>query len=333
MISFERLDPQKIDWESINQTQGINIFQTLPWINYLIATHQVEPVVAAVKSDGRKIGYYTGMITHKYGLKILGSPFRGWTTYFMGFNLSPEAAYPEVLAAFQKFAFSELKCHYLEIIDPHIGSTDCTGLSYRTEHLPWFAIDLQGSEDDLLARLDSKCRQSIRKAVKNGIVIEEASDLAFADEYFAQCQEVMANKSLVPAYGLDCTRCLLEQLIPTGNILLLRARNVDGACIATGIFLAMNGLGVGWGAASWRQYQTLHPNDLLYWYVMTNFRNRGVQKLHLGGECESFKKKFGSQDAQLYRLTKAKDPLIDRFLAAITSPKSSRYRNWMLRKL
>jgi hypothetical protein len=333
MISFERLDINDVDWDKVNDSKGANIFQTLPWINYLKATQKVEPVIAAVKSDGHTQGYFTGFITKKFGMRILGSPFRGWTTYFMGFNLLPGTPYHDVLETFPKFAFDDLKCHYLEIIDPNISCDGSEGLSYRVERLPWFALNLTGGEEDIYANMKSDCRRKVRKAIKDGVVIEEASDIAFADEYFAQFQDVMAKRSLISTYRIDTVRKLIEYLAPTGNILLLRARNSDGLCIATDIFLALNQTGVGWGAASWRQYQYLHPNELLYWHGMKYLQAKGVQKLHLGGESESFKRKFGSQEDQIYRLKKAKNPLLERFLEIITSPKNSNFRNWVLRKL
>jgi hypothetical protein len=330
MISFERLNINNVDWEKVYASRSVNIFQTLPWINYLTEIQNVQPIMAAVKSDGQMLGYYTGFITNKFGLKILGSPFRGWTTYFMGFNLAPEASYHDVLQAFPKFAFDELGCQYFEIIDPQVNQDNCGGLPYRIERLPWFALDLSGNEETIFAKLTGDCRRRIRRANDDGIVIEEAHDAGFVDDYYRQFQDVMSKKSMVPTYKIDSVRKLIDYFTPTGNLILLRARNADGECVATEICLALNQTGVGWGAASWRQYQYLHPNEILLWQAMKALHARGVKYFHLGGESEEFKRKFGAQDAQLYRLRKARNPVLDQILNVMTSPKNSRYRNWML---
>ena len=70
--------------------------------------------------------------------------------------------------------------------------------------------------------------------------VEEAQDLAFADDYYAQLKDVFAKQSLVPTYEVERVRELIKNLLPTGMLLLLRARDQEGNCIATGIFPAMN---------------------------------------------------------------------------------------------
>jgi hypothetical protein len=67
--------------------------------------------------------------------------------------------------------------------------------------------------------------------------------------------------------------------------------------------------------------------------MMKELCAKGVDKFHLGGECGMFKRKIGAQEEHIYRLMKAKNPILDSFLAIMTSPKNSHFRNWMLRKL
>ena len=319
-------------WEKISDYQGANIFHTLPWINFLADVKGADPVIATVQSDGQVRGYFTGLITQKYGLKILGSPFRGWGTYFMGFNLKPDVSYHEVLQAFPKFAFDELKCYYLEIIDSNLKRDEWKGLSYRVEQLQWFAFDLTKDEEELFAEMKGKsCRRAIRRAVKKGVVVEETTDPGFADEYYAQFQEVMAKRSLVPTYSLDFVRQMIAHLLPTGNMLLLRARNSEGVCIATDISLVFNKVAVGWGGASWRQYQGLNPNELIAWYAIKELKSMGVEMLHLGGEAEEFKRKLGSYETQVFRLMKPRYPLLDIPIHIAKSIKNPRVRTWLLK--
>jgi lipid II:glycine glycyltransferase (peptidoglycan interpeptide bridge formation enzyme) len=89
---------------------------------------------------------------------------------------------------------------------------------------------------------------------------------------------------MAPAYSLDYVQKLIETLLPTGHLLLLRARNFEGVCIATGIFLALNKTAVFWGAASWRQHQSLRPNEPLAWSGIQKLKSKGIQELHFGGQ-------------------------------------------------
>ena len=328
MISFERIEIDNTTYENKNQIGEVNVFQTSTWLNFLADVQNAEPVVAVVKSDGRFLGYFTGLISHILGLKILGSPPKGPLTNFMGFNLLPDAPKREILQALPRFAFKELGCHYLEVIDPNLIPGNWEGLSYKVENRHHYGIDLTKSEEELLANMDSTGRNCIRKSIKNGVVIEEASDIGFADDYYAQYEEVLAKHSLTPIYSLNSVRRLIEYLLPTGNLLLLRAISPEGLCIATGIFLALNKIAVVWGVASWRQYQSLRPNEPIAWYGMKNMRARGIQVLNYGGKGEHFKEKLGAKELQLYRLMETKYKLLDSFLYPLMSPKSEEFRKY-----
>jgi hypothetical protein len=83
MISFSRIDVNEMPWEELRSFDHANIFQTRVWIDFLAEVYGAEPVVAVLKSEGRVQGYFTGLIVKKFGLRILGSPFRGWNTYFI----------------------------------------------------------------------------------------------------------------------------------------------------------------------------------------------------------------------------------------------------------
>src|SRR3989442_1557306 len=89
---------------------------------------------------------------------------------------------------------------------------------------------------------DERKRKSrcVRKAEKSGVTIEEAHDIAFADEYYEQLKDVFAKQGLVPTYDVERVRALVRHMEPSGNVLLLRARDPEGKCIATGIFPGFN---------------------------------------------------------------------------------------------
>ena len=305
MISMERIDLDNVPWQELDQFSDRTIFQTPPWLGFLAKTQGAEPIVSAVKENGHTLGYFTGMVTKKLGFKILGSPFRGWTTGYMGFNLPPGFPRRQVLQALPTFAFRDLGCHYLEIIDRHIYKDDYCDQSYSVHSTRIFEIDLTQSEDQLLANMDSACRRCIRKAAKCGVSTEEASDMGFADEYYAQLRDVFAKQSLVPTYSLERVRELIDYLLPTGHLLLLRARSAEGLCIATGIFPAFNDAAYFFGGASWREHQILRPNEPLIWHAMRYWKARGMSKFDMGGRA-AYKRKYGIYECEASTGMKAK---------------------------
>ena len=97
MTSLERIDLNLVPWDAMDSFEDRTIMQRRPWLDYIIATHKGEPVIAAVKEYGKIVGYFTGLIVNKYGVRILGSPFKGWASAYMGFNLPPGQGRRDVL--------------------------------------------------------------------------------------------------------------------------------------------------------------------------------------------------------------------------------------------
>ena len=304
MIEFKQFAIEQVDWEKLDRFGDRTVFQTLPWLKFLEKTQHAEPVVAAIEQSGELIGCFTGLIVRKYGVKILGSPFRGWSTEYMGFNLLPGTSLREVLKAFPAFAFNQLKCHHLEIVQRYINEYDYAGLGYLPVLYRTFEIDLTKSEEELLINMKSACRRCIRKAEKNGVYIEEAEDMEFANDYYDQLCDVFAKQSLVPKYPKTFVQEMIEHLLPTGNLLMLRARRNDGLCIGTGLFPAFNDTMIFWGGASWRESQILRPNEPIMWYAMRYWKSRGIKKFDMLGGM--YKKKYGVYSIPVSRLIMGK---------------------------
>jgi CelD/BcsL family acetyltransferase involved in cellulose biosynthesis len=295
MLSLKSLALDTVDWAELDRLPDRTIFQTRPWLEFVARTQRAEPAVAALQEDGRTCGYFTGLIVTRFGLRILGSPFKGWTTAYMGFNLLPGVCRRAAMAALIEFAFGELRCVHLELMDRHltVENAACLGLDYYP--LQGFEIDLAQSEDQLFSAMTGACRRCIRKAEREGVVIEEADDAGFVDDYYAQLQDVFAKQGLVPTYPKERVQALIDCLAPTGRLLLLRARAPDGRCIATGIFPAMNDTMLFWGGASWRADQHRRPNELIQWHAIRYWKARGIQHYDMGGGGE-YKRKYGGQE-------------------------------------
>jgi hypothetical protein len=182
--AFERLDAGGDDWSAtIDTSQAQTIFQTPAWLAFLSATQRGEPVVAVLREGRAKIGYFTGMIVRKAGFRILGSPFPGWTTDYMGLTLSSCADKRKAVKALINFAFGELRCVHLEVLDRNLTLNDLEGLDVQCRMCPGYEIDLTRDENVLFSKMTSACRRCIRKAEKEDIVVEVAHGLDFADEY------------------------------------------------------------------------------------------------------------------------------------------------------
>lgn len=292
-------------WNEVQSCEGSTVFQTRAWISFIAGTQRGMPVLAALKDGDRTVGYFAGLIVKKFCVRILGSPCPGWSTDYMGFSLAPGACRKSALRGLFDFAFQQLGCTHVEVMDRHLTLDDLVGSEVRYRLYQGFAVDLRQDEAMLFGNLASACRRCIRKANKDGVVIEMAQAAGFAEDYFEQLKDVFAKQGLVPTYGLDRVTQLIAHLHPIGQVLLLRARDRNGRSIATGIFPFLNGVMYFWGGASWRQFQILRPNQALHWFAMRYAKAAGFHTYDMGGGGD-YKRQYGGREIHVPWIRKSK---------------------------
>lgn len=292
MLGLERVDLGAADWAALDALPDRSVFQTREWLDFLVASQGGESVLARIDSDGEAVGWFTGMVVKRGGVRILGSPFQGWTSGPMGFNLAADVSRVAAFEALTRFAFKQLGCLHVELLDRRIAFADLAGARISTGDQHTFEIDLTRDEEEIFGAMSSACRRAVRKSEKVGVTVEEARPEGFADEYYAQLEDVFAKQELSPPYPVERVRQLVDHVAPSGRLLLLRALNPDGVSIATGIFPVLNDFGYFWGGASWREHQIMRPNEALFWAAMRAIKARGAALLDMGGGGE-YKRKYG----------------------------------------
>lgn len=298
-MRLRRVDFMDVDWALLDSFADRTVFQTREWMEFVAERQRATPVVAEVIDGTSRIGFFSGLTYTRFGIKMVGSAARGWTTPYMGFNLPADVSRAEALLALKRFAFDDLACLHVEILDRSMRPVDGKALGFSHDIFDGYQTDLGQSEAALFAAMSSACRRCIRKAAKSGVVIEEATDVAgFAADYYDQLRDVFLKQRLVPPYSEEHVRALCRHLLPTGRLLLLRARDSQGTCIATGIFPAMASTAYFWGNASYRRHQYVRPNEALHWYAMRYWKARGVRYydwMGAGRQRDVYKAKYGGQ--------------------------------------
>jgi CelD/BcsL family acetyltransferase involved in cellulose biosynthesis len=317
VLRLERVPLEEADWAAIDAFPDRNVFQTRAWLDFVVRTQDVDPVVARLERGEETVGWFTGAVVRRFGVPILGSPFQGWTTGPMGFNLAPGIALRDAVEALVPFAFKGLRCLHLEMLDRRSSPEDLEGLAGRLGTFHTFELDLARDEEAIFGAMSSACRRAVRKSEKEGVRVEEGHGVEFADEYYAQLEDVFAKQELRPPYDVERVRELVRCLEPTGDILLLRALSSAGEGIATAIFPLLNGFGYFWGGASWREHQILRPNEAVFWDAMRRMKERGIPLLDLGGGGE-YKRKYGGEERfiPIFRRSRVKGLMTIRDVAA-----------------
>ena len=310
---FELTPWETVDWTGFSSYPTAGPFQSRAWIEFLAEMQQAEPIAATLVDGGQEVGRFTGLVVNKLGLKVLGSPLPGWTTPYMGFNLREGVPARVAVRALLRLAFHDLGCVHLELRDRWLSETDVAGFGFgRRADVGYddrtFEIDLTQTEDEILKGMASACRRCIRQAEKRGVTIEQARGQAFADEFYPQIRDVFLRQGLVPTYGLDRVKALIRHLEPRGQILLLRARDAEGRCIATGLYPAFNDTALFWGGASLKEHQHNRPNEALHWHAIRYWRERGIARYDLGGFME-YKRKYGGEEVIIPGFRRSRSPL------------------------
>lgn len=295
-VDLERVASPAVPWAELDRRPDRTVFQTRPWLDFLVESQDAEPVVARVHRDGESIGWFTGAIVRRGGIKVLGSPMRGWTTSYMGFNVDVDVAQLDLLDGLRRFAFSGLGCVHLEVMDRSFDASMPTPSRFHAGRLSGYERRIDVDDDALMAGMTKNGRRDVRRSVRNGIVVEHVDpddDPGFAQEYYEQVCESFAKRSLVPTYPLERVQSMIRHLHPTGRLLLLRSRLPDGRPAATGVFPGLPGAGaVFWMGASHREHQALLPNEALMWDALRTWRDRGAVTFDFGGGGQ-YKAKYG----------------------------------------
>src|SRR5437763_16368664 len=136
---------EEVIWKHIDSFEDRTVFQTREWVGFVAETQKAKPVIVELSENGRVFGYFTGLTFTRFGVKILGSSFPGWSTPYMGFNLVPGASRAEALAALERTAWNDLKCMHMEVSDPNFDEGDGEALGFKTSHFTSYRTDLTKS--------------------------------------------------------------------------------------------------------------------------------------------------------------------------------------------
>jgi hypothetical protein len=308
-VKFELVRAGEVDWARLDRTRDRVFSQRRGWLEFLAETQNGRVVIARLDEGGTTLGWFTGLVVRRFGVRIMGSPFPGWTTPFLGFNLEVDVPRSEAVRALLPFVFGELGCWHLEIADPELSTGDVERFGFDVQRGTTFVSDLRAGEEALFARMESSARRAIRKAEKSGVVVEEADAAGFAADYYHHLVDVFAKQSLRPTYDQARVDALVRFVHPSGDLLLLRARDADGRSIATGIFPGYNRLSLFWGNGSLREFQHLRPNEAIHWHAMRYWRDRGIESHNWGGGGD-YKEKFGGEPTETLRFVASRSRLI-----------------------
>lgn len=300
--SFQIVSLADLDIEEYNSSPQKSVFTTLPWIQYIEEDAKAKPIIIRITDDSRFIGYFSGLMFRKFGVKIIGSPFNGWSTCYMGLDLIGYDNRLDIVEQLKDYLFNSFKCKYIEITDRYIAEEDAKERGITCLPMNTLELIIDRTDEELFKAFKTDARNFIRQFERRGATIEEAlPDDTFAEEYYFQLQDVFAKQHLVPTYSLEKVKTILSHMKGTEELLCLRVRNPEGNSIATSIFFGFKDKFFFWGGASLRPEQHYRPNEYMIWTAIRYWRERGCKVFDMVG-VRDYKRKFGAEEKHYVKL-------------------------------
>jgi len=304
--TFIYMDLDEIDLNEFNNLPDKSVLTTKEWIQFIQQDSKAKPIIIRISEANQFIGYFTGLSMVKFGFRIIGSPFPGWSTVYMGLDVIDKNKKIEIISELIPFLYKFEKCLFIQITDRDISTENAKNAGFRIQTIGTLELPINLDDAGLFKNMKTDCRNFIRQFERRGATLEFAiPNDEFAEEYYTQLQDVFSKQKLVPTYSLDKVKCLLKSLGASGNILCLRVRNPEGISVATSIFPGYNKKFFFWGGASYRSAQSYRPNEYMIYKAIQYWRDRGCEVFDMVGIRE-YKKKFGSHEEYYTSIIDAK---------------------------
>lgn len=319
LYEFISVNLETINTEDFYRSPDKPVFTTREWIEYIAEDANAEPIVVEIHRKGEIIGYFSGLQFKKFGVRIIGSPFNGWSTCYMGLDLFRTDCFDrlDIVEQLSVYLMSHYRCPYIEITDRLIDAQEAHDKGFTCLPMNTLELEINRTDDELFKVFKTDCRNFIRQFERRGARLEVAMpDDRFAEEYYEQLKDVFAKQGLVPTYSLEKVKRILSHMRNTGNVLCQRVISPEEKCIATSIFFGFKKKFFFWGGASYREDQHYRPNEYMIWRAIQYWRDKGCEVFDMVG-VRDYKRKFGSVEKSYTKLvfTKYKVLLLFRNMA------------------
>lgn len=287
MIIFKNVDSLANNM-SLDQ-KNRHLFCSKEWLSFINKTQKAKILELAIYDDDSYVGFICGGIISKFGVKIFGSPFKGWSTPYMGFRFNEEKYYKEeiflsVLSGLSQYLFKQYRVLYLEIVnrEPIYYKKNNSKMIFQTEDS--LLVDISLPQDVLFKKFKTDVRTNVRYFDKvGGTITTPTSKDKFVEEYYEQLIEVFNKQKLRPFYPKSRVDFLVECL-NSNNILLLNAKSIDNQTISSSIFVYNEDEAYFWGNSSLSSsLKDYRPNEAIMWKAVQVFVDKGIKQFDLMG--------------------------------------------------
>jgi len=266
--------------EFVTRNHHSHVYHLWEWSDVICKTYKYKRHYLAVKEGEDILAVFPCVFVKSliFGKRLISLPFVEYAGPMLKNDIASSKA-RLVLAQLLQYTdkWSKiLKADYVEIRQPPsflFPLLLSTGFKALQRHVT-FRIDLTKGESKLWRDLDKKCRNSLRKAIKTGIKIEEV-DLNGLEQYYELYLDVQKRRGS-PPHSFNFFRNVYDAFKPP-ELLRMTLAMYDNKPIAGVMVFCFEDKLYWFGAVTDRKYANLNPTNLLLWNtikfgVENNFR-------------------------------------------------------------
>jgi serine/alanine adding enzyme len=280
-----QLDEQR--WrEFVENTPQSQIFHTPEMFQVFANTQNHKPEVWAATENG---GQQVLALLLPVRVTLMNGLLRSFTSRSIAYGsvlYDPGLAGQEALTLLLKTygqqmsktsLFTELRnLSDLTAVQPILNNY---GFVYE-DHLNYL-IDLDRPAEQIWQSVKSEVRTNVRKARKQGVVVEEAATVAELQAGYAVLEDVY-KRVQVPLAPVSLFESAFELLHPRNKLQCFLAR-VEGVYAGVAMRLLHKGIIYAWYAGVKSEYASYKVQDLLNWHVLEWGAARGYKLFDFGG--------------------------------------------------
>lgn len=282
----------KDEWNKYVKEKG-TIFHLFEWSEVLESTYGYKPLYIYAINKDSICGILPAVITRNpIRKRIVSLPLVDYGGFIVDNEFIQNVLLNFILEICKKKSIV-FECFTTNKIDSlnsyHVANT--------------FILDTQYNLEFVWNNFNKKVRNSIRKSLRSGVVVEEC-DKSFISEYYKIYLETMKRLGVLP-HSYKLFKNIINYFKDKVEIY---SAKIDNSCIAGLIVFILNSRMYIWGNASRGVYLRYAPNNALYYYAIKRACELGVKYVDFGSTPLSsghymFKERWGGEPRQIYLST------------------------------
>jgi len=287
--------------EFINYNENSNFFQSIQAFIFFKNVDNYKPLLIVAKEKEKVVGSLLALIIRE-GNGIKGYFSRRCVVWGGPLILGENGEVAEKILnklkeiAKKKFIYSQFR----NLFETSNFKSIFSNQRWKYEDHLDILVDLTKREEELWKDVNSKRRNEIRRAEREGTTFDLVSNLQQFGETYKILKEVYDRAKLpLPEYNYFETA--FEMLSPEYFKVFIASN--ENKIIGTMYTLCYKGVIYDWYAGSYQEYYKKYPNDLIPWKVFLWGKENGFHTFDFGGAgkpyvsygVRDYKKKFGGE--------------------------------------